>query len=646
MVNLASSCATNPRVNREIDRHGAVRPAEADRRALNWRMLATLLVAQLLVAIAARLALWPPDGLAGFRTALKFTHWDVLAIGAIGLVGAAALLATERWTVARRMTITLVALVAMIHCLLMAANVTAVHWLRVPMTWQWLYFSDLGRTQTPLAIAGSVLTPAAIAGALAAIALPSLLWLGVRRAVHPRSTVVERAIAIGLAGLLLAVPLLRADQAPVRDRWRDAVSSPGIAMARSLWTDGSARLLQRAGDGRVQDYAALPARTGLSVPESQRPDIVLVVLESVSRDHVFGNLSDLPTLATLAADGTVYPNAGVANANSVRSIFELYFSRFPVLGYQPETYLYDRVDTQTVPAVLERSGYRSATFLASDFGYQDAGAFLERHGAGELHDIDTIECDDRIALSSERWQSNDYLPDACVFSAASHWLAAFPEQPSFVTIWTGPTHFPYTPPQSPGDAAVPSDPAARHLLALRETDARLGNFLDEARRSGRDPIVLVTSDHGEAFGLHGTNVHGYTVFEDETAIPFILSGPDLPAGRSDPRLVALADVAPTLAELAGAGRPAGWQGLSVLGTRQRERAFRFAMLDVPMIAMMERGRKTVLDLRRDKMVSFDLSVDPDEQQPRPVAGERREAVAAAMAGWARYNRALNEAPSE
>jgi arylsulfatase A-like enzyme len=60
---------------------------------------------------------------------------------------------------------------------------------------------------------------------------------------------------------------------------------------------------------------------------------------------------------------------------------------------------------------------------------------------------------------------------------------------------------------------------------------------------------LLTSDHGEQFWEHGASLHGHTVYEEEIRIPLILLVHGI-RGQVDVPVVA-ADIAPTLAELAG-----------------------------------------------------------------------------------------------
>lgn len=63
-------------------------------------------------------------------------------------------------------------------------------------------------------------------------------------------------------------------------------------------------------------------------------------------------------------------------------------------------------------------------------------------------------------------------------------------------------------------------------------------------------VIMVTSDHGEQFWEHGASLHGHTVYEEEIRIPVILVAHGI-RGRVEDVPVVAADMAPTIAELAG-----------------------------------------------------------------------------------------------
>jgi arylsulfatase A-like enzyme len=55
----------------------------------------------------------------------------------------------------------------------------------------------------------------------------------------------------------------------------------------------------------------------------------------------------------------------------------------------------------------------------------------------------------------------------------------------------------------------------------------VGRIVTALREAGKldDTLVIVTSDHGEALGEHGEDVHGYFVYEATLRVPLPMRGP-------------------------------------------------------------------------------------------------------------------------
>ncbi len=99
-----------------------------------------------------------------------------------------------------------------------------------------------------------------------------------------------------------------------------------------------------------------------------------------------------------------------------------------------------------------------------------------------------------------------------------------------------------------------------HLLDLydaevRDADAGFAEFLATLRRTHRyqDALIILTADHGESFGEHGTMQHGDSLAGEELHIPLIVK---LPAGRLGGTRakapVTLTDLYPTVLHATGA----------------------------------------------------------------------------------------------
>ena len=93
-----------------------------------------------------------------------------------------------------------------------------------------------------------------------------------------------------------------------------------------------------------------------------------------------------------------------------------------------------------------------------------------------------------------------------------------------------------------------------YLELVETVDAHLGAVLDALDLEST--VVAYTSDHGDTLGEHGLPYKGPFMYEPLIRIPLVISAPAvLPPGRIRQDLATLADVAPTLASIAGVSWP-------------------------------------------------------------------------------------------
>jgi arylsulfatase A-like enzyme len=93
---------------------------------------------------------------------------------------------------------------------------------------------------------------------------------------------------------------------------------------------------------------------------------------------------------------------------------------------------------------------------------------------------------------------------------------------------------------------------------VRFVDHHVGRLLAAIAagpRASRTAVIL-TSDHGEAFGEHGMVRHGREVWEELVHVPLVVFVPGLPPRHVAVRRSAI-DLVPTLLELFGAPKPSG-----------------------------------------------------------------------------------------
>ncbi len=176
------------------------------------------------------------------------------------------------------------------------------------------------------------------------------------------------------------------------------------------------------------------------------------------------------------------------------------------------------------------------------------------------------------------------------------------------------------------DALDPHAPAAlwarrAFLASCTHIDHQLRLVLGALREQGLldNTIILFTADHGDMLGAHGLWAKR-VFYQGSCGIPFFLAGRPvterLGGGRSDERLVCLADVMPTLLDLAGVAIPEHVEGLSAVGPVERELCF--GEIDDEQqgqcISRMIRDRryKFIYYPRGDHRQLFDLQEDPLE----------------------------------
>src|SRR5215211_5728463 len=162
------------------------------------------------------------------------------------------------------------------------------------------------------------------------------------------------------------------------------------------------------------------------------------------------------------------------------------------------------------------------------------------------------------------------------------------------------------------------------LRSLMRVDRFVGKASDLLRRKGEmdDTYFVFYTDNGAHFGQHRF-MHGkLQPYEEDVNFPLIVRGPGIPHGVVKPGLVGNHDIAPTLADMAGADIPAFVDGRSFLplATGAVTTWPRTAILseretdDVPPNRWdMLRMRGKVYTRREDGVVNkeyYDLAVDP------------------------------------
>lgn len=159
------------------------------------------------------------------------------------------------------------------------------------------------------------------------------------------------------------------------------------------------------------------------------------------------------------------------------------------------------------------------------------------------------------------------------------------------------------------------------LRALAAVDRAIGMIIDALRRTGRleNSIVVFTADNGLSWGEHRWLDRKSCPYEECVRVPFIVRGPGIPAGHTDPRFVQNIDIAPTFAELAGVRPDGSVDGRSLLALlRGADLPWRAEILTEywgqPQLtwAAIRTDRWKYVEYENGDRELYDLSADPYE----------------------------------
>ena len=180
--------------------------------------------------------------------------------------------------------------------------------------------------------------------------------------------------------------------------------------------------------------------------------------------------------------------------------------------------------------------------------------------------------------------------------------------------------------------------ADRYDSAVAFTDAKIGQLLERLEQLGldRDTMVIVTSDHGDAFGEKGLVSHGY-LYDFNLLVPLVVALPGgVGGGRRVVEQVRSIDVVPTVLDVLGLPVPAAPE---IDGTSLRDllegRAEDASREAWSYAASSNRGISVRLANRRKYILNntpwpplqgreelYDLRADPGEERDLAGAGER------------------------
>lgn len=328
-----------------------------------------------------------------------------------------------------------------------------------------------------------------------------------------------------------------------------------------------ARILSPPGtESRSAAGTGTPAREGAAA-QGARPNVIVYLVDALRADRlgVYGCDRPLsPRLDAMASEGVTFTDTTAQSSWTKAAVASIFTGLWPrahgVNG--PDDRLPE--DLATLPERLRAAGYRTGAVVAN--------AYVGRP-FGFARGFDTFEFIEHTRGRSE-----------VLHERVAAWLRerAPDDPPFFLYVHAIDPHAPYDPPEAFRErfAAAVADPSAGRVENVRglvlgtveptaelerdlrdlydaevaANDSSFGRLLDELDTLGEldDTVVIFTSDHGEAFGEHGSWTHGLDLYNEVLAVPLVIR---LPGGVGGGRRVAAPvqhiDLMPTILALCG-----------------------------------------------------------------------------------------------
>ncbi|MCK4546255.1 MAG: sulfatase [Candidatus Eisenbacteria sp.] len=417
------------------------------------------------------------------------------------------------------------------------------------------------------------------------------------------------------------------------------------------------------GFAAIQAIGGHPAaRAPAGISRAGRPNVVLIVINALRKDHVSGyGYERRTTLALdhLMDDSISFENAFAASGGTVPSVVSILTGVGPAVHRAAQWGAPLPAELTTLAESMAAAGYVCGAFLGNrvmdsvtshDRGFHDRYPPRKPFWCFRMQTtVEGIAAHvlrrtplqvDRLFSEAERWMDRNR---GCPFFAFIHLSEPSPpyEPPPpydrlFDPEYDG-LHLRTPPielarstggfldwdPLEPAAAALPA-PVRRNMIALYDgeiayVDSRIDVFLKGLQERGTydRTLIVVTADHGEEFFEHHGWFHGQSLFDELVRVPLVVKLPgQARAGtrREDP--AAGADIMPSILSVAGLANPQSVGGIDLFGTVSAHPEDRPVFSErPPFLYSVREGRWKLIHKKTpwtNYVRLFDVDADPQE----------------------------------
>ena len=421
-------------------------------------------------------------------------------------------------------------------------------------------------------------------------------------------------------------------------------------IARSIMAKGTGPSVATK-TGQLESVAFVADEFVTQPPEKERPgrrghrwNVVVVVLESTGGDYVFstkyGNQVPMRFLKRLSEKSLLMTNH-VSPANTTpRGSFSVFSGLFP----DPQLKMFVTRKDVRIPSMLQFLGGGYDAFLV----YNGSLDWFFPHGFFRNNDFEMFGMEN---VHRKRWRhgpTNGRNEVQMVDFFLERLKRA--KGPFFAVYHSYAAHWPYIDYGPEFDVFGSNRPKIhdwvyRYYNNLRLMDMQIERIYHTLEKMGRlsDTVIVVTGDHGQAFGKHPGNwIHSRASFMENYRVPLVIFSPGLRQPLVINKRTQHADILPTVLSLMGVSyNPRLVQGENILKKAFRRR-YDFMYGNERTLSTIDRQTdiKLQLGLKNGQCWVYDLRRDPEET--KRLSCDRHGKQRAATLSYERFQRRILE----
>jgi arylsulfatase A-like enzyme/Tfp pilus assembly protein PilF len=342
-------------------------------------------------------------------------------------------------------------------------------------------------------------------------------------------------------------------------------------------------------------------------------NVLLVTIDTLRADRLgcYGYQdAATPVLDGLAASGALFENAVAPTPLTPPSHASMFTGQYPhVHGVRNTGGFVLQSSSVTLAEILQQQGWDTAAFV---------GASVLKKIVGLDQGFTTYDDQMPKPDASRQMREDPERSAAAVVDRAITWLDGQSGGPFFLWVHVFDPHIPYEPP-APFDQQYRARPYDGEVAY---TDRELGRLFEAVGKKAppQETLTVVMADHGESLSEHGEFTHGIFLYESTLHIPFLLSGPGVPAGLRVKQQARTIDLLPTLLDLLGGSAPPESQGVSLVPAFQGEEVATEPSYHESLFPKMNMGWAELRAMRTNRWKYihaprrelYDLAADPGE----------------------------------